>query len=72
MMALSLNETTINEFGRFDELIKDVDKARAKAYFEEKEQTRLIPLKVNMKMDSLLRKFILSGGFDVDTIVHKE
>ena len=72
MMERSLNEATINEFGRFDELIKDVDKAKAKAYFEEKEQTRLIPLKVNMKMDSLLRKFILSGGFDVDTIVHKE
>lgn len=72
MMERSLNEATINEFGRFDELIKDVDKAKAKAYFEEKEQTRLIPLKVNMKMDSLLRNFILSGGFDVDTINRKE
>ena len=72
MMERSLNEATINEFGRFDELIKDVDKAKAKAYFEEKEQTRLIPLKVNIKMDSLLRNFILSGGFDVDTINRKE
>lgn len=64
MMSLNLNENTINEFGRFDELKKTVDKAKAKAYFEAQEQTTLITPKVNMKVDRLLRKFILSDGFD--------
>lgn len=29
MMGLNLNEATINEFGRFDELKKSVDKSKA-------------------------------------------
>lgn len=66
MMGLNLNEATINEFGRFDELKKSVDKTKAKAFFEAYEQTKLIPPKVNMKTDQLLRQFILTGGFEVD------
>lgn len=66
MMSLHLNEATINEFGRFDELKKTFDKAKAKEYFEAKDQTKLIPPKVNMKMDQYLRKFILQGGFEID------
>lgn len=66
MMALKLSEATINEFGRFDDLKKSVDKKKAKAYFEISENTQLIPPKVNMKTDQLLRKFILSGGVDLD------
>ena len=66
MMALNLTEFNINEFGRFDELKKSVDKQKAKAFFEKKEGCKLIPPKVNMKIDQILRKFILSGGFDVE------
>ena len=67
MMKLKLSEATLNEFGRFDDLIKSVDKSKAKVFFETREKTRLIPPKVNMKTDNLLRKFILSGGFEIDT-----
>ena len=49
-----------------DELKKSVDKSKAKAFFEAYEQTKLIPPKVNMKTDQLLRQFILTGGFEVD------
>lgn len=66
MMSLNLTEANINEFGRFDELKKTVDKIKAKAFFEGYEQTKLIPPKVNMKTDQILRQFILSGGFEVD------
>lgn len=45
---------------------KTIDKAKAKVYFEAKEGVKLISPKVNMKMDQLLRSFILSGGFEVD------
>ena len=65
IMSLRLNETNINEFGRYEELKKTVDKAKAREYFEKAEGIKLIPPKVNIKVDNLLRKFILSGGFDM-------
>ena len=65
MMNLNLNEQNINEFGRLDDLKKSLDKKKAKEYFEKVEQTKLNPLKVNMKADKLIRKFIISGGFEL-------
>ncbi len=65
MMELNLNELNINEFGRLDDLKKSVDKQKARAYFESVEGTKVLPHKVNIRMDSLLRKFILSGGFEL-------
>lgn len=65
MMELNLNELNINEFGRLDDLKKTVDKQKARAYFESVEGTKVLPYKVNIRMDSLLRKFILSGGFEL-------
>lgn len=65
MMELNLNELNINEFGRLDDLKKTVDKQKARAYFESVEGTKVLPYKVNIRVDSLLRKFILSGGFDL-------
>jgi type I restriction enzyme R subunit len=68
MMSLNVSESNINEFGRFDELKKMVDKSKAKEYFEMIEGITLIPPKVNMKTDKLLREFILLGGFEIQTI----
>lgn len=65
IMSLHLNATNINEFGRYDELKKTVDKTKAKEYFEKIEGVKLIPPKVNIKVDNLLRNFIVSGGFDI-------
>lgn len=65
IMSLKLNENNINEFGRYDELRRDVDKVKAKEYFEKIEGTKIIPPKVNVKVDNLLREFILSGGFEI-------
>lgn len=65
IMSLKLNDNNINEFGRFDELKKTVDKAKAKEYFEKVEGTKIIPPKVNVKVDNLLRKFILSDGVNI-------
>lgn len=66
MMALHTTDANINEFGRFDALKATVDKQKAKAYFEAIEGNRIIPPKVPMKIDKLLRDFILRGGFDID------
>ena len=66
MAALDLTESNINEFGRFDDLKDSVDKARAKAFFEQKEGKMLPLFKVNTRAAALLKKFILEGGFDID------
>ena len=66
MMTLHLTERTINEFGRFDALKATVDKQRAKVYFEKIEGKPIIPPKVSVKIDKLLREFILNGGFDIE------
>ncbi len=65
IMGLKRNSANINEFGRYDELKKTVDKTKAKAYFEKVEGIKIIPPKVNVKVDKLLRAFILDGGCEV-------
>ena len=64
IMSLKLNDSNLNEFGRYDELKQTVDKTKAKEYFERIEGMKLIPPKVSIKTDMLLREFILSGGMD--------
>lgn len=65
VMGLKLNENNLNEFGRYDELKKTADKAKAKEYFEKVEGTKIIPPKVNVKVDKLLRDFIINGGYEI-------
>lgn len=65
IMDLKLNDTNINEFGRYEELRQTIDKNRAKEYFERIEGRKIIPPKVNIKVDKLLREFIIRGGFEI-------
>lgn len=65
LMSLGITESNLNEFGRFDDLKASVDKQKAKEYFEKVSGEKLNPPKVNMRMDRLLREFLLSGGFEV-------
>ena len=65
IMSLKLNESNLNEFGRYDELKQTIDKKKAKDYFEKIEGIKIIQPKVNIKADTLLRDFILRGGFDI-------
>lgn len=69
LMGLKLTEMNINEFGRFDDLMKTVDKNRARAYLEKVEGVKLSPPKVNIKTNKLLRNFILNGEFDTEVVV---
>lgn len=65
IMGLHVTDANINEFGRFDALIQTVDKSIAKKYFEQLEG-KIIPMpRVAIKVDALLRKFILYDGFEV-------
>lgn len=64
MMKLRLTENNINEFYRFDNLLKTIDKTKAKEFFEKIYNKKLVPPQVNRNIDLYLRKFILSGGLD--------
>lgn len=66
LLSISINENNINEYGRFDELRNSVDKSKAKQYFEKLEGKSILPFKVIIKVDSLLRKFILNDGIDLN------
>jgi len=65
LMRLGVSEDNINEYGRFDELKNTVDKNKAKEYFEKTEGEPLPPSKVNIKVQKLLKKFIIEGGFEI-------
>lgn len=66
IINLKVNENNINAFGRFDELLEDVDLNKAKAFLEKISNQELTMFDVNIEVGELLRKFILSNGFDID------
>lgn len=66
LMKMRPTADNINEFGRFDELIATADRDRAKAFFELQEGRSLPLFKVNIRLDTLLRRFVVEGGFDID------
>lgn len=65
IMAMKVDESNINEYGKLDNLKATVDKVKAKAYFEAVEKIKIAPPKVNIKVDKLLRDFIISGGYEI-------
>lgn len=66
MMSLGLtDDTRINENSRFDKLKKTADKSKSRDFFENRGNIKLKPFQVNQKVDEFLRKFIISGGFEI-------
>lgn len=64
-MNASVNAMNLNEYGRFDRLISTVNVGTARIFFERKEGASIPIRKILMKLDEILRKFILEGGFDI-------
>lgn len=64
-MQLKVTEVNINEFGRFDKLKATVNRVTAKVFLGAFEVTAIKPFQINMKLDQVLRRFILEGGFDI-------
>jgi type I restriction enzyme R subunit len=65
LMARHVTEDNINEYGRFDVLKGTADLGKARDYFVGKEGKPMPPFKVNMRLDKLLREFVIQGGFDI-------
>ena len=66
MMSLHITEDNINEFGRLDALKATVNIDCAKSYFESITGQKLSIPKVNIKVDKMIREFIIKGGFDIE------
>lgn len=64
-LTRKVTEGNINEFGRFDALKNTADRQKVSVYFRETEGKPIPPPKVKMKFDELLRRFVVSGGFDL-------
>ena len=59
-------ELYLEVFEQVELLLKDWKKIFDKEYFEKIEGTKIIQPKVNVKVDNLLREFILGGGFEIE------
>lgn len=64
LMNNKVDEKNLNNFGRFDALKESVDKEKAKEHFENLERITIPVFKVNMRVDKMLKDFILSDGID--------
>jgi len=60
MLHSSINDTNINDYGRFDALKDSVDKDKAKVYFEKSEGVTIPAFKISIRVSNLLKKFILN------------
>lgn len=65
LMILQVNESNINEYGRLDDLISTLNIYTAKEYFEKVLGTTITLRKVKVLVDEELRRFIISGGYEV-------
>ncbi|MBT1160714.1 MULTISPECIES: type I restriction endonuclease subunit R, EcoR124 family [Bifidobacterium] len=66
LLMQHVTELTLNEYGRFDALVKSVDKKRAKAALEQMRHTVLTQPKANREVRRILTRFVLGGGYDID------
>ena len=64
LVNLNIDNSNINEFGRFDDLKKTININKAKEYFEKIENREIQTFEVNLKIDKLLRKFIIDGNLE--------
>ncbi|NNP67184.1 HsdR family type I site-specific deoxyribonuclease [Acinetobacter sp. Ac_5812] len=62
LINVHVNESNIDEFGRFGQLLSSVDKVKAKQYFEKVEEGTIPLFKVNVKVSAFLKEFILKSS----------
>ena len=68
LMNSNISEANLNEYGRFDDLKETVDQQKANAYFEGLEGNALPLFRVNIKAATLLKRFILADGFELENV----
>ena len=66
LVNAKLNEANLDEYGQFQPLKDSLNAEVASAYFEKKNGKKLPKPIVTRDAENLVKKFILSGGFDID------
>ncbi|NIL26917.1 type I restriction endonuclease subunit R [Yersinia massiliensis] len=64
LMADSVNDKNLNDFGRFDALKDSVNTAKARIYFEKQDGVAIHLFKLNIRIDQFLKQFILAQTDD--------
>lgn len=71
IMFSPVTDSNINEYGRFDELLKTIDLVKSKETLEKIYNKQYKEYEVNIEVHEILRKFILDSGFDLDSLSNK-
>lgn len=66
MLQRNVDRSNLDEFGRFGKLKATADVDKIKDYFYRREGEKSL-FKARVKFDLLLTRFIIEGGFDIDT-----
>ena len=66
LVNAKLNEANLDEYGQFQPLKDSLNAEVASAYFEKKNGKKLPKPIVTRDAENLVKKFIFSGGFDID------
>ena len=72
LLHRKVTETTIDDFGRFEDLVKSVDLGKARRFFTRVERTELKEVDLRMHIDEYLRMFLLNEGYDRYNEVHED
>ncbi|WP_145521413.1 type I restriction endonuclease subunit R [Yersinia aldovae] len=64
LMADSVNDKNLNDFGRFDALKNSVNTAKARIYFEKQDGVTIPLFKLNIRIEQFLKQFILAQTDD--------
>ena len=63
-----VTESNINEYGRFDDLLKTINLEKSKETLEKMYNKQYKLYEVNIAVHEILRRFILESGFDIETL----
>ncbi|OKL46225.1 type I restriction endonuclease subunit R [Boudabousia marimammalium] len=61
LMNTPTTGSSLNEFGRYDDLKETVNKTAAREFFSKTRGISLPPFKVNIEVDKILKQFLLEG-----------
>lgn len=65
LMLLRPTDASIDEYGKFEELMNTLDINKAKQYFEKRDGKKYPNPMIKVKADELARKFIILGGIEI-------
>lgn len=72
IMKMPITESNLNEYGRFDDLMKTLDESKTKDALEKIYNKHFELWQSNITAEKILREFIITGGFDLKSFNPKD